>query len=116
MGDSIKENGFQWSQLFTYIAAGVTVVSAGIQTFVAMAIGGIKMLYAGLSAGFSAMVFGLKLSLAAFLSPVESAINAVITGIRHIQSIMGKAQSDFVSFATDMGKEAVQGIAGSFSD
>lgn len=51
---------------------------------------------------------GLKLLLAAFLSPIESAVNGVIWGVRKIQEVMGKTQTDFVSFATDMGKSAIE--------
>lgn len=114
--DSIKGNGFQWGQLFTYIAAWLALVVAGAKISIASLVGGVKIVSVAIVAGWMAVFNGLKLLLAAFLSPIESAVNGVIWGVRKIQEVMGKTQTDFVSFATDMGKSAIEWIGQSISD
>lgn len=55
------------------------------------------------------------LMVGAMLSPIQTAINGVITGINKIYEIMGKTAMGFVSFADDIGKTSVNFLKDSWS-
>ena len=116
MGDSLKNNGFQWSQLFTYIGAGIVVTVGVIKSGITGLMGGFSIMSIALLTAGRAVFYGLQFMLGAYLSPIEIAFNGVITGIRNLQAMLGRELTPFVSFATDLGKAAIESMGASVQE
>lgn len=105
-----------WQAVFMVVANVVNGIALIVGNAIHLVWGGAKIIWTAVRTTIQTIVGGVLLLIGGAMAPIQNMINAVIGGINILRRVMGSTAIEGVTFANDIGQNAVNMIKDSWKE